>query len=86
MRKGITRDKINRTFTLHRGKAEFYDRQSGKRVKKKFEIYTDRKDFEKELSAAFPDPLVLLRVMEHAEERVTFSMTPEEFRKHATVY
>lgn len=86
MRKGVTRDKINRTFTKHVGKAEFYDRQTGKRIKKKFELYTDRKDFEKELSAAFPDPLVLLRVMEHEENKVTFSMTPEHFRKYATVY
>lgn len=86
MRKGITRDKINRTFTRHTGKAEFYDRGTGKRSKKAFEVFTDRGDFEKELQAAFPDPLVLLRVLEHQEERITYSMTPEDFRKYATVY
>lgn len=86
MRKGATRDKINRTFTKHTGKAEFYDRSSGKRIRHKFEIFTDRIDMEKELIKQFPDPLVLLRVLEHAEERVTYSMTPEDFRKHATIY
>ena len=86
MRKGITRDKINRTFTRHTGKAEFYDRKTGKRVKKKFEVFTDRAEMEKELSKAFPDPLVLLCVLEHEETRVTYSMTPEDFRKYATIY
>lgn len=86
MRKGATRDKINRTFTKHTGKAEFYDRKTGKRIRKKFEIFTDRMDMEKELIKVFPDPLVLLRVLEHSEERVTYSMDTEDFRKHATVY
>ena len=86
MRKGITRDKINRTFTRHRGKAQFYNREIGKSYVKKYEIFTDRIDFEKELSKQFPDPLVLLRVLEHEEERVTYSMSPEDFRKYATIY
>lgn len=86
MRKGITRDKINRTFTRHTGKAEFYDRESGKRVRKSFEVFTDRRDFEAELKVAFPDPLVLLRVLQVESVKVTYSMTPEEFREHATIY
>ena len=86
MRKGITRDKINRTFTRHTGKAELYDRSTGKRTKKAFVVFTDRGDFEKELQKIFPDPFVLLRVLEHKEERITYSMSPEDFRKYATVY
>lgn len=86
MRKGATRDKVNRTFTKHKGKADFYDRESGKRVRKAFELFTDRKEFESELSAMFGPGLVLLKVITHEEERITYSMSPEEFRKHATVY
>ena len=86
MRKGITRDKVNRTFTRHTGKAEFYDRETGKRVKKTFDIYTDRKSFEAELGEGFPENMVLLKVLAHEEEKVTFSMSPEDFRKYATVY
>lgn len=86
MRKAVTRDKINRTFTEHSGSAIFYNRKTGKKETKKYLIYTDRKDFEVVLQNEYAPEWLLLQVKTHSHVRKMYSMTPEDFRKYATIY
>ena len=86
MRLGKTRGMVNRSFTEHKGEAEFYNRQSGKREKKKFSIFADADRLEDAINTSQGSDYILLRVLKVSSETRTYSMSPEDFRKHATVF
>lgn len=86
MRLGKTRGMVNRSFTEHTGEAEFYDRKTGKKVKRSFSLFADQDHLEDSINGSQGSGFILLRILKVTSVTRLYSMSPEEFRKHATVF
>lgn len=86
MRLGKTRGMVNRSFTEHKGQAEFYNRKTGKKEKKSFSIFAEADHLEDAINTSQGSDYILLRVLKVSSETRTYSLSPEDFRKYATVY
>lgn len=85
MRLGKTRGMVNRSFTEHTGEAEFYCRSTGRKVKRSFNLFTEG-NIEDAINTSQGSDYILLRVLKIQSETRVYSMTPEDFRKNATIF
>ena len=91
MRKGATRGLINKTFIEHAGTCKIFDREKNKTKKHNFLLYVDKhteryNNVEDLIQKTLPRGVLLLTVEKHVASEKVFSMSKEDFIKHATIF
>ena len=90
MRKFATRGMINRTFISYKGKAEVFDRKASKKKNIDFEFLTDKNNerynnLEETVQKHIDANNILLKVAQCEKVELVYSMSKEEFLKHADI-